>query len=607
LSYRMIYSPEESNTLEHILQPNHADNLILLRRNGLNLHTELVTPEDSVITLNTSSEQGVLADPKLLGAVLPNGDLKLMVYGIDEIHESLDTGRTWTYIGDLPDSPWRVGVHMSKANPDYLILGNVNLYYSENSGADWDLGAFWVDYYDDVIYKLHADMMYFKDFQRPDGSYSTFVSSHGGLSVNTDDPTEYLNLSLGGLNNAQYYSTATKRETEDVIYAGSQDQGLQFQISNFGEVENYEQVISGDYGNLSYSHTSDLLYSMYPRGGLLTWNAATNQYLNWTDTPGGDGFIWITPFMVVPDEEAPKGEVVYIAGGSADGGSGSYLIKATDPSPDLSAVEYVMEDVSLNFLNGAGGQITAVGYSPLNTQRLYVGTEAGRFYWSDNGGENWTPTLNFLPEGFYLYGQAILASTLDEDRVWFGGSGYSNPAVYQSDDGGFTFYDISEGLPPTVVMRLAANNDESLLFAATESGPYVYLVAEERWFYLGGLAAPAGRYYSVEYLPNSDIARFASYNRGVWDFEVSNTVSSLATQAEQLPDWSIYPNPTNGPIFARDLPRGTTTIQLTDQNGRVLFHQAELDLSTLPAATYFLTPMNEQKQPTGRLKTIVRR
>ncbi|MEM9928850.1 MAG: hypothetical protein AAF840_03435, partial [Bacteroidota bacterium] len=243
LSFRMIYSPAQDNTLEHILQPNHADNLILLRRNGLNLHTELITAEDSVITINTSSGQGVLADPKLLGAVLPNGDLKLMVYGIDEIHESLDTGRTWTYIGDLPDAPWRVGIHMSKANPDYLILGNVNLYYSENSGADWEQGAFWADYYDDVIYKLHADMMYFEDFQRPDGTYSTFVSSHGGLSVNTDDPTEYLNLSLGGLNNAQYYSTATKRETEDVIYAGSQDQGLQFQISNFGEVENYDQVI----------------------------------------------------------------------------------------------------------------------------------------------------------------------------------------------------------------------------------------------------------------------------------------------------------------------------------------------------------------------------
>lgn len=603
-SFQLLRSPSETETLEDIRQPNHSDQVLLLTSNDTVLETSLVLANDTIVALNSSPIEGLPDNPKLLAAVLPDSSLKLMIYGNDDIHKSLDTGRTWSLVRDLPSRPWRVGIHMSKANPDYLILGNVNLEYSEDGGESWDRGASWADYYDNVAFKLHADMMYFEDFQRPDGTYRTFVSCHGGLSMSTDSPTEYLNLSLGGLRNAQYYSTATKRGTEDVIYAGSQDQGLQFQTTSNDGLEGFEQVISGDYGNLSYSHTGERLYSMYPRGGLLTWNTEWDQYVDWTDTPGENGFVWITPFMVVPDDQAPKGEVIYIAGGHANGLEGSYLIKAEDSSTSDFNASYSLTNKSINFLDGGGGQITAVGYSPLDNNRLYIGTEEGRFYHTDDAGENWEPTINFLPEGFYLYGQAILASALDSNRVWFGGSGYSNPAVYQSNDGGENFQSMNEGLPPTVVMRMAANNDESLIFAATEAGPYVYVVAEGSWYYLGGMDAPAGRYYSVEYLPNSNIARFSSYNRGVWDFELDVDVSTREL-ANKLPDWSVFPNPTNGPLSIDKLPEGTQNIQLRDLTGKLILESPAPDLSTQATGVYLLTPVNQAGQATAKTKRVI--
>lgn len=606
-SYEMILAPGPNEEIRDIVRPHHSDELLLLRQSNDTSSIALVTMADTLLEINAA--ENILDDPKLLATVLPDASLQLLTYDDDLLHRSLDTGRTWTVMGDLPEErPWRVGIHQSATDPDYLILGNVNLYFSEDGGQSWDQGAYWADYYDNVLYKLHADMMYFADFQRPDGTYNTFVCSHGGLSINTDSPYDYLNLSLGGLNNAQYYSTATRRDSEDKMFAGSQDQGLQFQQTNFDGVENYEQVISGDYGNLQYSHVSDRLYSMYPFGGLLTYETTFNQYVDWTSVPGGDGFVWITPFTVAPDPEAPSGEVLYLAGGNADGedAPGSYLIKATDQSSDPYVADYELENVSIDFLDGAGGQLTAVGYSPLDPQRLYVATEEGRFYRSPNGGADWEPTIDFVPEGFYLYGQAILASQLDADRVWFGGSGYSNPAVYQSDDGGETFYSISEGLPQTVVMRLAANPDESMLFAATEAGPYVYVAEEETWYYLGGTAAPAGRYYDVEYLPNSDVARFASYNRGVWDFEVSLDVSSVS-EMRQLPDWAAYPNPTNGPVEIQGMPTNAASIRVTDLAGRIVQQNTGVDLSPLPTGVYLLSPRDAAGRPVGKVKRVLRR
>ncbi|MEM6771616.1 MAG: hypothetical protein AAF597_13615, partial [Bacteroidota bacterium] len=62
-----------------------------------------------------------------------------------------------------------------------------------------------------------------------------------------------------------------------------------------------------------------------------------------------------------------------------------------------------------DFVDAAAGNISAMTFSPLNPERFYVATTEGRFFRSDDAGETWEETLNFLPTGWYLYGQAIHA------------------------------------------------------------------------------------------------------------------------------------------------------------------------------------------------------
>ena len=81
---------------------------------------------------------------------------------------------------------------------------------------------------------------------------------------------------------------------------------------------------------------------------------------------------------------------------------------------------------------------------------------------------------------------------------------------------------MNEGLPNTLVFELASTPDDAYFFAATEVGPYVYIAEEGVWEDLAGISAPDQTYWSVEYIPELNTARFGTYGRGIWDFIMDN-------------------------------------------------------------------------------------
>ncbi|MBK8566073.1 MAG: hypothetical protein IPN76_22705 [Saprospiraceae bacterium] len=104
-----------------------------------------------------------------------------------------------------------------------------------------------------------------------------------------------------------------------------------------------------------------------------------------------------------------------------------------------------------------------------------------------NAGSTWEKSQGFVgPTVDWIYTACILASKKNPDLLWISGSGYSNPAVFRSVNGGQTFVPMSAGLPNTLVQEIVANPDETLLFAATAVGPYVFVVEKNEWFPLIG-------------------------------------------------------------------------------------------------------------------------
>ena len=158
-------------------------------------------------------------------------------------------------------------------------------------------------------------------------------------------------------------------------------------------------------------------------------------------------------------------------------------------------------------------------YSPIDPSHMYVLTEDGDFYYSSDFGENWVQTMFFSgPNSHYFYGSTIWASQTELGKLYIGGSGYSNPAVYISTNHGQTFEIIDQGLPNTLVFQISGTPDDLILFAATEVGPYAFSDNEGQWSLISGIHAPDQTYWSVDYIPEIRTARFGTYGRGIWDF-----------------------------------------------------------------------------------------
>jgi hypothetical protein len=222
----------------------------------------------------------------------------------------------------------------------------------------------------------------------------------------------------------------------------------------------------------------------------------------------------------------PLSDTILIGGGNINGGGGSYLCRISMqslPPYNINATQYPY-DFRANSNNNQSG-ITAIETSRLQPEKIYVATEDGTFFYSNNNGSSWNKSTTFsVGGGWYLYGSTILASEFNENLIWYGGSGYGGTSLFRSTDGGQTFNPMNNGLPQTLVHELAANLNESLLFAATDAGPYVYVAAEDKWYSMIGATTPIQRYTSVEYLSSTNTVRFGTYGRGIQDFALSSPI-----------------------------------------------------------------------------------
>lgn len=596
-----------------MFSPHNSDFAYLARRVSGNISIYKLDGGSPSLVNETGID---LAGERLnFSATISGNDTILYTHDKDlVIYSSQDAGQTWQEKGAIPARPWGVGIYVLKSDPNILYAGNIECYTSTDGGNTWTKLADWWAYYDDVEFKIHADMMSFNEYEDPNGNPFLLIGNDGGITINNNDyfnlATGYQNIGLENLNVSQYYDVRSDLDPSHYfIYAGAQDQGFQRAPTNFSNEGTlpFEQVISGDYGHISFSLNGERMWSVYP-GGWCTYYADP-EYGNVAasyDIDSEDESVWIPPMMDAPDL---ADNLVYVAGGSAEtGGFGSYLIKL-----EFSAGQINASNLPYNFKANGGGTLTAVASSKLNFERFYVATDNGSFYKSDDSGMNWTQGNVSVPNGHYLYGQAILPSKLDLETVYLGGSGYSNAGVLKSTDGGLTFEEMSTGLPQTMVFDLAANADESLIFAATEAGPFVYVAAEEMWYDMSGMYAPAQTYWSVEFLEEDNIARFGTYGRGIWDFQVKEEVDNENLVKANF-EFKTYPNPSNG-IVNLEWKNGNSdqvNAQIYDLQGKLIFEQTfnsnkkftnteVLDLTNFTTGNYFLKLESDHKLGTQKI------
>ena len=467
---------------------------------------------DNLISISNLPISTFSGDVALTGGVENNGTF-LYVYAGGHIFKSINGGLTWAHKGESPSSWWWInGFNASNLEKNRIFIGGMEIFRSSSGGDNWNLVNPWWEYYDNIENKLHADITEVRFFLDEEYNEVALISTDGGLYFSDDYLMTVQNISLDGLGVSQYYSTYSQRFSPYKIFAGSQDQGLQKSITNNSEgVQDFIQIISGDYGHLVSGDNGVSIWTNYPGFTIYYPDIANSNSSISLDFPGS-GHLWLPPLMV----DTVNPEIAYLGGGGINGGN--HIIKLEAQENNI-----VYEQFGQSF----AGIVSAMEISPLDYSHWYVLTDNGKFYHSADSGISWSTNWFTGPNSHYFYGSTIWASEAELGKVFIGGSGYSNPPVYISDNHGETFIPLDNGLPSTLVFQLAGTPNDDIIFAATEIGPYVYSEIEQEWFLLSGVVAPDQTYWTVDYIPEINTARFGTYGRGIWDFILNDNYNVI--------------------------------------------------------------------------------
>lgn len=459
---------------------------------------------------------------------------------------------------------------VSKLNPNKSFLGGVLCYISEDNANTWNAINNWPEYYPNPKYKLHADIPGLKSFRLNADKELFLISTDGGIYKSYGDNVVE-NISLKDLNVSQYYSIYSYRENNNsYIFAGSQDQGFQRSESiSSNKILDFEQTISGDYGSLSSGNFGKSLWSVYPGFAMFYEDMTEPKITNasWNFNNLSNYKVWMPPIAAIPGDPYSA----YIAPGStSDNASKIWVLNYDNSIKRIKASELPYR---FNTDSEIDNYVTAIAVSPIDINYVYALTRKGKFYSSKDGGLTWLESPEFIGPGFnYLHGTSIYPSKSELGKIFISGSGYSNPAVFFSDDNGVTFNSI-EGLEPCMVYQIDMNTSEDVLFAATSIGPYIYILEQNKWYHIAGLDAPEQHYWSVNYLADDNIARFATYGRGIWDFKINNLVTSINDdQINPNIVINLQPNPIidDFTIIVDNAPSELIEIKLFDLNGRLI-------------------------------------
>ena len=521
-----------------------------------------------------------------------------ILYAIDEnrmIRISKNAGLTWEDQASTMNSPWDVGFYNPPSDPSQLFYGNIEAYRMEDN--NFIKVNTWAEYYSNTLDKLHADIMTIKEFTDPDGNPFILIGNHGGLSISTDYLRNNQNISLNGLNVAQYYDVRTDPRNSNFVYAGSQDQGYQRTnvMNNEGAVD-FDQVLSGDYGHLTFSGNGEGLWTGYPGGRIRFYlNPQFSNQADFYEVVSEDESSWLTPMAELPTSTEHE---ILVAGGNINGGFGSHLIKLKRVGFTGIQAEQFPYDFTTSF---GSGTISAIEASSLNPDLFYVATDDGLLYTSLDGGVTFEVAYNAINQGHYLYGASIYASKINENEVWIGGSGYDNDGVLYSNDYGKSFSLFTDGLPATLVFEITANADETQFYAATEAGPYIYLSETARWEDLSQGNAPVNTYWSVEYLEEQKIVRYGTYGRGILDFNFDEIFDVATNDLVSFEFITAYPNPVVDVLNLEKLPGVSDRdlkISMFDVSGRQIFEsgwQSSISMQDFASGIYTLRIRNESK------------
>ena len=448
--------------------------------------------------------------------------------------------------GGFGSFSWYFGqVRVAPDDPDHVYVMDVQFMESTNGGATWRTQV-----------GTHVD--------------------HHALAFHPVDPTLAINGNDGGLARSQnggqswtrvarlpvtqFYEIGLDPNDPEQFYGGTQDNGT---LKSFG-TDIWRDILGGDGFYVIVDPTdSDVVYAERQRGVLFK---ITNTQLR-VATVGIDPSEernWSTPVAMDPNNH----RVLYYGT--------TRLYRTEDGAASWTPIS---DDLTRRLNYPLIGTLTTIAVAPTNSDVIYVGTDDGNLWVSNDYGATWTHIADGLP---FRWVTRVVVDPTEANTAYVTYSGLRwrdpQPHVFRTRDQGQTWENITANLPDAPVNAFAVDSkNTNYLYLGNDLGAFVSPNGGQSWETLGeGL--PAVSVYDMKIFEN-DTLRFlaaGTHGRSMYTLDLSNVPAfNVATEDETpVPEAIVleagYPNPftTQTTLTYRLAQRADVRLEIYDIQGR---------------------------------------
>lgn len=400
-------------------------------------------------------------------------------------------------------------------NADEVHIGGIICWKSTNGGDNWVSETVWS--LPNTVGYNHADVHDLSWVKK-----TIYSGTDGGIYKSTDYGDNWTELS-NGLGIRQFYRMSNSSTSTTRITGGAQDNG-----SSVKRITGWVDWLGADGMDCLFSPLdSNILWGTIQNGGL---NRSLDSGKNWINCTKPSAGNWITPLAIESNSNTIYG-----------GWTGVY--KSTDLG------------VSWTKISGSviGTTVTCLAVAPSNPLYIYA-TVGSTIYFTNNGGTNWATYV--APATI----AAITVSPSNPEKIWIAGSASSLPRAAVSVNSGFSFTDISAGLPEMAARTIAVDNstDEGI-YLGMNVGVY-FKDNNSPWQEITS-NIPLVAVNEVDLQHRGRVARICTYGRGVWErsmaggFCTGSTIALPATITGSTYQWELntgsgFTNISNGSTYS---------------------------------------------------------
>jgi len=468
------------------------------------------------------------------------------------LFRSTDGGSSWQRLTNgLPAADatiGRIGVALSPSNPQrvyaIVILTNGSFqgfYRSDNGGDSWSIltpnttiegaqasygwwfGKIWVDPLNDAhVFVAGVTLCESQDSGVSFVSQTSPHADHHAMAWDLSVPNRvYLGNDGGvyrsdvnGSNNQwtkalsqpfnQFYSVDVSEQDASRVVGGAQDNGV---LRSYGGTP-WNMYIGGD-GEEALINPNDqnLVYGCSQYGQC---NRSTNggtPSTNFTSATVSSRRNWFTPVQFDPSNPA----ILYYAGNRVNRSTDDAVTWSVI-SPDLTGGPG--RDPSYPF-----GTVTTVAAAKTDSNRLLVGTDDGRLWFTTNLGTNWTQASDPDLPGTWVTRVVVDGVNANVAYATFSGFrlGVALPYVLKTTDGGASWANVAGNLPEAPVNDIVAL--DSTLFVGTDVGVFASTDGGVTW-QSAGTELPNVPVTDLEYRVASNALYAATFGRGIYALQL---------------------------------------------------------------------------------------